>query len=308
MDWGRLFFLALWLLPAFAFSSFVHIQDPGQALAMAPPIALLGGYVFNRALDQMDAAVSRWQTITLVLASMCVGWLIEFRNRADVVLWLPLVALAAGFLLKFDRVANKSYLPRVAAMAFLLAPVVILNFDMFRFEGWYYQGRSTAGPAAAWEQVLSDINSGLALTSIGHIRSTLAVDDHSLREAIRLAAERPEKTVVVWEHGLVAWRKAAYYVPAVPILVLEHQTIRSGSLPVIAVWKGSRLMRRMQGPPPLRAMLPEGGRVVWLLNPQTEFYTLAGRSFQLTPVGPIYYTDLPDTTGVRSLGEYELAW
>ena len=308
MDRDRRAFLALWLLPPFGFALLVHMEDPGQSLAMAPPIALFGGYLFNRALDNLDARVSRWQTVTLVLASLGVGWVMEFRDIATVVVWLPLIALAAGLLLKCDQTANAGYLPRAAAMAFLLTPVAILNSEMFRFEGWYYKGRSATGFGAAYELVLSDLVSGLALTSLRHINSTLALDDHSVRQTIRLAAERPGKTMVVWEHGLVAWRKLAYYVPGVPIVVLEHEKIRSGSEPVIAIWNGAGLTRRIQGPAPLRATLPEGVRIVWLLNPRTEFYTAVNRGFALTPAAPVYYTDLPQGNGIQSLGEFQLAW
>jgi len=90
--------------------------------------------------------------------------------------------------------------------------------------------------------------------------------------------------------------------------VLEHELIRSGSPPVIAIWKGPVLSSRIQGPAPVSTTLPEGGRVVWLLNPRTEFYSMVTRSFPLTPAGPAYYTDLPREKGMRQLGEYEFAW
>ena len=308
MDRNRLAFMALWLLPPFVFAIVIHIQDPGQALAMAPPIALFGGYLFNRALDNLEERVSRWQTLTLVLASLWVGWLIEFRDTPAVVAWLPLIALITGLLLKVDQVANAGYLPRPAAMAFLLVPVAIVNSDMFNFQGWYYKGSSTSGPPAAYQRVLSDLNSGLALTSLGHINSTLAVDDHAIRQTIRLAAERPGTTTVVWEHGPVAWRKVAYYVPRMPIVVLEHSMLRAGSQPVIAIWNGPVLNRRIEGAPPLTATLPRGGRIVWLLNSRTEFFTLVSRNFPLTAAGPAYFTDLPEEDGVRALGEYQLQW
>jgi len=309
MDRDKLAFLALWLLPPFVFAILVHVQDPGQTLAMAPPIALFGGYLFNRAMENLDAQVSRWQTVILVVACLAAGWVIEFRDTPTVVVRLPLIALAAGLLLQFDRTTNNGYLPRVAAMAFLLAPMAIVTIDLFSFEGWYYNKRpATSGVTAAWEQVLSDLNSGLAHTSLGHIKSTLAVDDHSLRQMLRLAAERPRRTAVVWERGLVAWRKAAYYAPSLPIVVLEHENIGSGSLPVVAIWNGALLASRVHGPAPVTATLPEGDRIVWLLNPRTEFYTLVQQNFPLTPAGPIYYTDLPPGNGASTLGDYRLAW
>jgi hypothetical protein len=308
MDRDKLAFLALWLLPPLGFAILVHIQDPGQTLAMAPPIALFGGYLFDRALDNLNNQVSRWQTIIFSAASLSVGWVMEFRGAPAQVVWIPLIGLAAGLLLKCDQTANHGYLPHAAAAAFLLAPVLIVNFDLFYFENWYYKGSSTTGFAAAYDRVLSDLNSGLALTSVGHINSTLAVDDDSLRHMLRLAAERPRSTVVVWERGLVAWRKAAYYAPTLPIMVLDHKTIRSGSAPVVAIWNGNLLTRRIEGPAPLTATLPEGGRIVWLLNPRTEFYTLVSQSFPLTPAGTAYYTDLPAGNGTCTLGDYRLAW
>jgi len=134
------------------------------------------------------------------------------------------------------------------------------------------------------------------------------VDDHSLRQAIRLAAERPGKTVVVWEQGLVAWRKACYYLHEVPVVVLDRQKIRGEAPPVIAVWKGAHPDPQLQGPAPLGVTLPAGGRIVWLLNPRTGFYSLASSNFPLVSAGPIWYTDLPPQSGSRRLGEYQLVW
>jgi hypothetical protein len=304
----KIAFLGLWLLPPFLFAILVHVEDPGQSLAMAPPIALFGGYLFNRALDNWCERVSRWETVTLVVAGVAIYWLIEFRDTTTVVIWVPVIALAAGLALKFARVPNAGYQPRLAAAAFLLAPMVIVQFGLFENVGWYYKGSSPSGLAAYGERVLEDLSSGLALTSLSHIKNTLAVDDHSLRQAIRLAAERPGQTVVVWERGLVSWRKACYYLHGVPVMVFERKQLRSGSPPVIAVWKGASLDLSLEGPAPLGVTLPAGGRIVWLLNPRTEFYSLARANFPLTAAGPIWYTDLPTESGSRLLGEYRLNW
>src|SRR5207253_1831200 len=115
-------------------------------------------------------------------------------------------------------------------------------------------------------------------------------------------------SVVVWERGLTSWRKAAYYAPDVRIVVLEHRKLRSGSAPVIAAWRGAKLESRIEGPAPLRIVLPAGARIVWLLQPRTDFYELVRQSLPLTPVDPVYYTDLPAESGSRTLGEYQIAW
>lgn len=304
----KLAFLGLWLLPPFLFAILVHVEDPGQSLAMAPPIALFGGHLFNRALDNWSARVSRWETVTLVVAGVVIYWLIEFRDTTTVVIWVPVIALAAGGLLKLARVPNAGYLPRLAAAAFLLTPLVIVQFSLFNNDGWYYKGNSPSGLPAYGERVLEDLNSGLALTSLSHIKNTLAVDDHSLRQAIRLAAERPGLTVVVWERGLVSWRKACYYMRQTPVVVLERRQLRSGTPPVISIWKGASLDLRLEDPAPLIVTLPAGGRIVWLLDPRTGFYSLASANFPLNAAGPIWYTDLPTQSGSKILGEYQLTW
>lgn len=53
-------FLTLRFLPPFAFTLLAHLEDPGQALGMTVVVALLGGHWVRRALDNLDAAISRW--------------------------------------------------------------------------------------------------------------------------------------------------------------------------------------------------------------------------------------------------------
>ena len=75
-----------------------------------------------------------------------------------------------------------------------------------------------------------------------------------------------------------------------------------------AIWHGPTLDQRIQGAAPLNVTLPAGGRVVWLLNPRTDFYAMVSESFPFTPAAPINYTDLPAEGGTRTLGEYQLSW
>jgi hypothetical protein len=218
------------------------------------------------------------------------------------------VCLAAGLLLKVRSVKNLGHLPQWQAVAMLLAPLLLLSWMEFFHRGWYYRGPDTAGWRGSVERMTADLNSGLALASYEQIQTTLAVDDHSIREVQRLAAERPGGALVVWEHGLTAWRKLAYYAPELPIDVLEHKQIRAGSPAVITRWRGSRVEGRTQGAAPLRLELPAGTRVIWALNPATPFYRAMAAAFPLTAAGPVWYTDLPATGGRRVVGDYEVAW
>ncbi len=295
--WGigrdRLAFLALWLLPAFAFAVFVHIEDPGHALIMVPAVALFGGHLMNRALEGLERNVARGHALVLVLAALAIAWIVDRHNAEFTVIWVPVVCLAAGFLLKPWQVKNFGHLPAWQALAILLVPVVLLDLTMFFHRGWYYRDTDSAV-----ERMTAGLNSGLALTSYQHIRDTVDLDDHSIREVKRLAAERPGATVVVWEHGLTSWRKIAYYAPGLPIAVLEHKNIRAGSPPVLVWWRGPRLERQLVNRP---LVMPGGTRIVWVLNPATPFFQEAQRSFALTPAGPVWYTDLP-------AGQYDVRW
>ncbi|MGA7234432.1 MAG: hypothetical protein WBY44_02055 [Bryobacteraceae bacterium] len=295
---SRFAFLALWFAPPFAFACFVHLEDPGQALGMTVAVALFGGYLIQRALDEIEKRISRWQALFFAAVALTEAWVVDRHDAPFIVIWTPVLTLALGLLLKFDRTKTQTNPPRVAAALFLLAPALLLNLTMFNHQGWYYRG---PGWGAG---ILEDLNSGLALTSLEHIKNTLAIDDHAIRDVERLAAERPGAVFVVWEHGLATWRKLAYYAPRIPIAVLERRHIRSGSPAVAALWKGAL---RHPGSSP-RVEAPAGARIVWLLNPQTEFYNIVQAAFSPSREGSVLCTDLPAQHGSRILGEYELAW
>ena len=300
-------FLAVWIVPSLAFSLAVHVEDPGQTLAVLPAVCLVGGVLVQRAIETLSAGVSRLLVPIVIFAAIVGVRCYDKGTNLDTFLWLPPTALAVGILLRIAPVPARAFVPRALAVAAVLAPILILNYTFFRNPGWYYKGTAQSGLAAFAEQAWADINTGFALTSQHQIDMTLAVDDGTLRELRQLIAERPGNTVVIWEHGLTSWRKAAYYAPAAQIAVLEHKKIRS-SPPVIAVWKGSKLEERRQGAAPLRLMVPEGARIVWLLNPRSEFFEIGQRSLPLSAAGSIWYTDLPRQSGSRVLGDYELSW
>jgi hypothetical protein len=310
--WGtgrdRLAFLGLWFLPAFAFGLLVHVEDPGHTLLMVPAVALCGGYLMNRASDNLTGAVSRGQSLIFACTAVAIAWIVDRHNAEFAVVWIPLACLAAGLLLKVGQVKSFGHLPRLHAFVFLFTPVLIVNWLLFRHQGWYYRGATTAGWRAAAERMTADLTSGVALTSYEQIHNTLAVDDHTIRAVRRLAAARPGATTVVWEQGLTAWRKICYYSPALPVAVLEHRKIRSGSPPVVALWRGPKLDARTEGPGPQRVVLAGGSRIVWALNPAADFYRLVQRSFPLTADGPVWYTDLPAAHDSRVVGDYEVVW
>lgn len=305
IGWDRAAFLALWFGPAFAFASLVHLEDPGQALGMTVAPAMVGGFLIEQALDRVSQRISRWQSLLLAAATLTEAWVVDRHDAGFIMIWTPALMLALGLLLRAAPTKTQGNPPRLAFALFLLAPAVILNLTMFEHRGWYYRGPGLGG------EILEDLTSGLALTGAEHIRNTLAIDDHAIRDVERLAAERRGAVFVIWEHGMATWRKLAYYAPQIPIAVLEHRHIRSASPPVVAMWKGSvrtPVQVSTPGAQSGRVVAPAGARIVWLLNPHTEFYAIVQRTFAPRASGSVLYTDLPSAPGSRQLGEYELAW
>ncbi len=271
-----------------------------------PVIGLLAGYLLFRALEIGEAWAPRWRVIGLMLAVWAAVRILDRHDDLHALQWLPVLCLAVGLVLKAAPTGKQFYSPRLPAILMLVVPILYINFTYFQHRGWYFKGAATTGYTAALEQTWADVNSGFALTSLEQIGATLAVDDRTLQETRRLIAERPGKTVVIWERGLTAWRKVAYYSPGVDVVVLEHKKIRGGSPPVIAMWRGPKLERRLPGGTPLRLLA--GTRIVWLLHPQSDFFEVVRQNFPLTQAGPVYSTELPLEGGSRQLGEYELVW
>ncbi len=193
--------------------------------------------------------------------------------------------------------------------AFLFAPAVILNLTAI---GSAANGITRQSHPNGFDQagLKCDVRTADAASElrVSEWNSTLAMDDRSLRELRRLSGERPGNSVVIFEEGVTTWRKAAYYAPSLPVIVLENRSLRAGSPPVMSVFQGARHEDYTEGRTPLRVPVPAGARIIWLLNPRTKFYADVSRSFPLTPAGPVYFTDLPGESGSRVVGEYEVAW
>jgi hypothetical protein len=274
---------------------------------MSVVVALLGGHWIERALQHSSQLVTRLLVPASMVAAYAMTQVWTYPNDIWRIQWTAVIALVFGLVMKLAPIGNRGHLPRWQTAVLILAPMLYTNYTYFHHRGWYFKGVATSGVAAAAERAWSDINSGFAMTSLQQIHDTLAIDDHTLRETRRLIAERPGQTAVVWERGLTAWRKIGYYASDAHIYVLEHKEIRGGS-PVIAIWRGAKIVGRHQGPAPQCVNLQAGSRVIWLTDPRTAFPDLLKKNFAVTAAGPVYYTDLPAESGSRTLGEYEIAW
>ena len=294
-------FLALWLLPAVAFAIAVHVADAGQTLAIVPGVCLLGGHLLARAGEEIERRPSTWHGLVWLMTMA--GVALSVLGPAGTLWFTPGLALAVGWLMRYGTDEALKPSPRVQATAFLLAPAIFLNAMVFFSPGWYYKGS-----ASRWHSLLEDFYSGLAFMSLEQVRMTTARDDHALRAIAELSREAGRPVVILWERGLLSWRKASYYHPRLPIVVLERKRLAGPAPAVAKVWSGNRLVEMIEGPPPLVIRVPPGARLIWLLNPRTEFPSLVREQFALTEASNAWYCDLPEGPGARRLGDYLLVW
>lgn len=70
--------------------------------------------------------------------------------------------------------------------------------------------------------------------------------------------------------------------------------------------RGPRLEQRLEGPAPLHIRLPLGARMVWLPEPETGMPDRLREPFRLAHMDPVYFCDLPETSGVWRVGDHLL--
>jgi len=193
---------------------------------------------------------------------------------------------------------------RILVLAHWGLAAVVLFAYIFGSSGWYYPdpGHPSAG------QIWSHVNSGFAASGLGQIRQTAGTDDASIRAIRRLAAERPGHAVVLWARGLTSWRKVAYYLPELPVVVLDRPAPGAAPSLIATTWHGSRQAGRQRGPAPLRIPIPAGVRLIWLIEPNSAFSAAVRRTFPGSEAGPVYYHDLPESGGAQQVGDFVLAW
>jgi hypothetical protein len=304
---GQILFLAVWLVPSLVFAILVHIADAGHALAMVPIVCLAGGHLLSRAATRLQNWVSPWHAVVLAVAPAIFVYLFQTARHDQILAMIPVICLAAGFLMSRLMKPVKGWLPRWQGFLLLLLPTWLVCYLVF-FYPWYYKGPHTTGWKATAEQFLGDIYSGFSLSSLGQIRETLRVDGSSFKAVQDLSRERPGKTLLVWEEGLVAWRKAAYYFPNLPVLVLDRKGRGRFAPPVARIVRGPHTERWIESPPPLRIQAPAGIRLIWLVNRRTDFYNTLMANFALNYQAPLDYHDLPEEHGSRHLDKYLLIW
>jgi hypothetical protein len=221
---------------------------------------------------------------------------------------LPVVCLLGGWWISRAASRVDGWLARTHAVVLLLIPALFLNALVFFRPGWYYRGPAAEGWRKTAHRIWEDVHSGMAFSSLHHIRGIAWVDDAALEELRRLKREWPGDTVVVWERGRTSSRKAGYYFQDLRVIVLSPKTIRTTATLAARYMRGPRVERLLQGPAPLVVPVPAGARLVWLVDPKTPFFADLKQSFPLQDADPLYYTDLPSGGAEQQVGSYLFTW
>jgi hypothetical protein len=297
-------FFVLWLAPSTLFALLVHVQDPGQTLAIVAPVCLLTAHQVARAV----AARESWRSPSWDLAfPLLVGALAvaaPVSRPGFFLVAVVVLSLISAIAVRTGPSRGRSQVGPIPAMGFALIPSLALFAYIFGSDVWYYPdpGRLSAG------QVWSHINSGFAASGLAQIREVTGTDDASIRAIRQLSAGRPGRTVVLWMGGPSNWRKIGYYLPGLPVVVLDSQASGAPLARIATTWRGSRVAGQQQGPAPLRVPMPAGARLIWLIAPKSAFAASLRRTFPGTEEGPVYYHDLPESGGTQQASDYVLAW
>jgi hypothetical protein len=271
-------FFALWFGPSLLFAWAVHVADPGHVLGMLAPISLFMGHQVSRAVSMR----SSWDMPTwmwLPIAAAAGAWLGDTPGGARLVIIAAGLACAVAV-----RTRWKLQIGPAHAAGLVLLPATLFFSHTLWVGLWYYEAPRELSPARIW----SDINYGFHLSTYDHVREIVDPDDKAIREAQRLAADAPGRTILLWERGRTGWRKLSYYLPEVPVLVLERVPTGAAS----SQWLRSIQSSRKKGPAPLPVSIPAGSRIIWFTQ---------GRAAAT-------YLDLPTTPGSMPLGDFTLNW
>jgi len=296
----RWFFFVLWVGPSLVFAGFVHVADPGHTLAMVAAVCLFMGH----AVSQSVAMRGQWGTPTwnwvLVVVAGGVGLGAAFMAQAGAFrLLLIVLSLAAAVALRYWAKAEGGGIGPVYAAGLVLLPCMVFFTQSVWVGEWY----SAAPPGLSAAKVWSDVHAAFYVSSYDQVREIVNADDAAIRTAQGLVAESPGATVV-WERHRTSWRKLTYYLPEVPVVVLEG--LKNGR--ATTTWHRSIASDQQRGPGPLPIALAAGSRVIWFTEDASSFTAELEQKLPVVRQGPLRYVDLPRAGGSAVVGDLALRW
>lgn len=174
-----------------------------------------------------------------------------------------------------------------------LAIGIALGVNFFLFFGQLSlpQREPTTG-FRGLQSITDAMKIGTYETSYGQVVNIAVQTDAVFREVRRLRSNTTRPVLILWSmYAEPIWRKVCFYFPSEKVYALYENWGPGASGTRAQLWSGATLLASYQGKPPFQINIPQGARLIWLLNPNS----VEGlrKAVSLQEALPIYYTDLP---------------
>jgi hypothetical protein len=152
-----------------------------------------------------------------------------------------------------------------------------------------------------WDSVRDAIAVGIYETSYARVRYVARTTDLALRQIETLKSIEDKPVLFLWNRdGEPVWRKVTYYYPSDRLYELAG---RRTAQPRARLWRGVQIVAAYSGSPHLRMPVPKGGRLIWLVHPDSV--SELSQIVPLQGVFPAYYTDLKEDSPKFKWGSFE---
>lgn len=218
---------------------------------------------------------------------------------------IPALCLVGSFsIVAAERFLSREWVPELKERGYLIWVVLVGNMVLF-FGEFPVPQRLPAAGFRGWASISDAALIGVYESSYARVHWTEQMTDLGLKavESLRKGTDRP--VLMLWARdGTPSWRKICYYHPAERVYVLDEKGDPGVPASQARLWSGSRAILRYTGPAPFQLPIPKGGRLIWVVGPQTA--ASLQRVLPLQSFSNLYYTDLPPDASSIRWGSFEL--
>lgn len=300
-------FLLMWGGPLVAFAAWVHLADPGHALAIVPVVCLFGARLVDRGIERWRGYSPRRETYAILILAFGLALGASLEHFEQFLLLLGL-CVAVGLLLPKGGALSPQERPVWLAGLVLVLPALCWHAALFLQGGWAFRAPARVG-TPFYARLWSQINTEVYAVNLGLVRAVTHSDHGVIQQVLDWIAERPGHAAVVSAGSQTHWRKLAYYMPQVPVIVVTRKAPFPDAPWVIKVSRGPQSEIRNEGALPLTLRVPAGSRLVWTLNPRTGLdEQLMDRLGAVCTPGGVCRVDVPEQHGSALAGDVRLEW
>jgi len=155
-----------------------------------------------------------------------------------------------------------------------------------------------------FQSVADAILYGTYETSYNQVADVAVQTSASLTQIEKLKLNTKKPVLLLWSiYAEPIWRKICYYFPSDRVYALYEARGPGASGTRAQLWSGTNLLATYDGAPPFRIPIPNGARLIWLLNPNSV--EDLRKVVALREALPVYYSDLPEDAAPFKWGSFE---